>query len=132
MVGAEGGDRRSQGSTWCLLRPQLPTGIRHPEELSLLRAPEKKEKKKKEKEPEEEVYDLTKVILAGGEHWLGGPGAGCRGQAHEAQGWGQGLIDCNLLSRSGTCLIPGNASPLLRQRADGGLLPHAEPATATT
>ncbi|XP_015424469.1 PREDICTED: LOW QUALITY PROTEIN: fermitin family homolog 3 [Myotis davidii] len=40
--------------------------IRHPEELSLLRAPEKKEKKKKEKEPEEEVYDLTKVVLAGG------------------------------------------------------------------
>ncbi|XP_037694074.1 fermitin family homolog 3 isoform X2 [Choloepus didactylus] len=40
--------------------------IRHPEELSLLRAPEKKEKKKKEKEPEEEVHDLTKVILAGG------------------------------------------------------------------
>ncbi|KAK2100259.1 Fermitin 3 [Saguinus oedipus] len=40
--------------------------IRHPEELSLLRAPEKKEKKKKEKELEEEVYDLSKVILAGG------------------------------------------------------------------
>ncbi|XP_074257732.1 fermitin family homolog 3 isoform X2 [Saimiri boliviensis] len=40
--------------------------IRHPEELSLLRAPEKKEKKKKEKEPEEEVYDLSKVVLAGG------------------------------------------------------------------
>ncbi|XP_025771138.1 fermitin family homolog 3 [Puma concolor] len=40
--------------------------IRHPEELSLLRAPEKKEKKKKEKEPEEELYDLTKVVLAGG------------------------------------------------------------------
>ncbi|XP_067604677.1 fermitin family homolog 3 [Pseudorca crassidens] len=40
--------------------------IRHPEEMSLLRAPEKKEKKKKEKEPEEEVYDLTKVVLAGG------------------------------------------------------------------
>lgn len=40
--------------------------IRHPEELSLLRAPEKKEKKKKEKEPEEEVHDLTKVVLAGG------------------------------------------------------------------
>uniref|UniRef100_A0A452T148 Fermitin family member 3 n=1 Tax=Ursus maritimus TaxID=29073 RepID=A0A452T148_URSMA len=40
--------------------------IRHPEELSLLRAPEKKEKKKKEKEPEEELFDLTKVVLAGG------------------------------------------------------------------
>ncbi|XP_058382543.1 fermitin family homolog 3 isoform X1 [Diceros bicornis minor] len=40
--------------------------IRHPEELSLLRTPEKKEKKKKEKEPEEEVYDLTQVVLAGG------------------------------------------------------------------
>uniref|UniRef100_A0A8V8TNT4 FERM domain containing kindlin 3 n=1 Tax=Homo sapiens TaxID=9606 RepID=A0A8V8TNT4_HUMAN len=40
--------------------------IRHPEELSLLRAPEKKEKKKKEKEPEEELYDLSKVVLAGG------------------------------------------------------------------
>nr|XP_054096974.1 fermitin family homolog 3 isoform X2 [Callithrix jacchus] len=40
--------------------------IRHPEELSLLRAPEKKEKKKKEKELEEEVYDLSKVVLAGG------------------------------------------------------------------
>ncbi|XP_032138876.1 fermitin family homolog 3 isoform X3 [Sapajus apella] len=40
--------------------------IRHPEELSLLRAPEKKEKKKKDKEPEEEVYDLSKVVLAGG------------------------------------------------------------------
>ncbi|XP_027628184.1 fermitin family homolog 3 [Tupaia chinensis] len=40
--------------------------IRHPEELSLLRAPEKKEKKRKEKEPEEEVYDLSKVVLAGG------------------------------------------------------------------
>lgn len=50
-----------------LLRPQLPSGIRHPEELSLLRAPEKKEKKKKEKEPEEELYDLSKVVLAGGE-----------------------------------------------------------------
>lgn len=49
------------------LRPQLPSGIRHPEELSLLRAPEKKEKKKKEKEPEEELYDLSKVVLAGGE-----------------------------------------------------------------
>lgn len=47
--------------------PLLPSGIRHPEELSLLRAPEKKEKKKKEKEPEEEVHDLTKVVLAGGE-----------------------------------------------------------------
>lgn len=45
----------------------FPSGIRHPEELSLLRAPEKKEKKKKEKEPEEEVHDLTKVVLAGGE-----------------------------------------------------------------
>lgn len=41
--------------------------IRHPEELSLLRAPEKKEKKKKEKEPEEELYDLTKVVLS--EKW---------------------------------------------------------------
>uniref|UniRef100_A0AC11EFF8 FERM domain containing kindlin 3 n=1 Tax=Ovis aries TaxID=9940 RepID=A0AC11EFF8_SHEEP len=40
--------------------------IRHPEELSLLRAPEKEKKKKKEKEPEEEVYDLTKVVLVGG------------------------------------------------------------------
>uniref|UniRef100_A0A8C9PMT6 Fermitin family member 3 n=1 Tax=Spermophilus dauricus TaxID=99837 RepID=A0A8C9PMT6_SPEDA len=40
--------------------------IRHPEELSLLRAPEKKEKKKKEKGLEEEVFDLTKVVLAGG------------------------------------------------------------------
>ncbi|KFO28457.1 Fermitin family like protein 3 [Fukomys damarensis] len=36
--------------------------IRHPEELSLLRAPVKKEKKKKEKEPEEEVFDLTKRL----------------------------------------------------------------------
>ncbi|ELW65062.1 Fermitin family like protein 3 [Tupaia chinensis] len=45
--------------------------IRHPEELSLLRAPEKKEKKRKEKEPEEEVYDLSKVVLAGGEQRLG-------------------------------------------------------------
>lgn len=67
---------------------QLPSGVRHPEELSLLRAPEKKEKKKKEKEPEEEVYDLTKVVLAGGEHRLGQPGAGRRGQAHGAGGWG--------------------------------------------
>ncbi|XP_072495039.1 fermitin family homolog 3 [Notamacropus eugenii] len=40
--------------------------IRHPEELSLLRAPDKKEKKKKDKEPEEEVFDLTKVVLATG------------------------------------------------------------------
>uniref|UniRef100_A0AAA9SLU9 FERM domain containing kindlin 3 n=1 Tax=Bos taurus TaxID=9913 RepID=A0AAA9SLU9_BOVIN len=40
--------------------------IRHPEEMSLLRAPEKEKKKKKEKEPEEEVYDLTKVVLVGG------------------------------------------------------------------
>lgn len=57
---------------------QLPSGIRHPEELSLLRAPEKKEKKKKDKEPEEEVYDLVKVVLAGGEHSWGRPGAGRR------------------------------------------------------
>lgn len=55
---------------------RLPSGIRHPEELSLLRAPEKKEKKKKEKEPEEEVYDLTKVILAGGEQGPAGLGWG--------------------------------------------------------
>ncbi|XP_074129451.1 fermitin family homolog 3 [Sminthopsis crassicaudata] len=40
--------------------------IRHPEELSLLRAPEKKEKKKKDKEPEEEVFDLSSVVLAAG------------------------------------------------------------------
>ncbi|XP_010836390.1 PREDICTED: fermitin family homolog 3 [Bison bison bison] len=40
--------------------------IRHPEEMSLLRAPEKEKKKKKEKEPEEELYDLTKVVLVGG------------------------------------------------------------------
>ncbi|XP_056657504.1 fermitin family homolog 3 [Monodelphis domestica] len=40
--------------------------IRHPEELSLLRAPEKKEKKKKEKETEEELFDLSKVVLAAG------------------------------------------------------------------
>ena len=59
-----------------LLRSQLPSGIRHPEELSLLRAPEKKEKKKKEKEPEEELYDLTKVVLAGGEHRQAGPTGG--------------------------------------------------------
>nr|6V97_A Chain A, Fermitin family homolog 3 [Homo sapiens]6V97_B Chain B, Fermitin family homolog 3 [Homo sapiens] len=38
--------------------------IRHPEELSLLRAPEKKEKKKKEKEPEEELYDLSYHMLS--------------------------------------------------------------------
>lgn len=60
------------------LRPLLLSGIRHPEEMSLLRAPEKKEKKKKEKEPEEEVYDLTKVILAGGECRRGSPGAATR------------------------------------------------------
>ncbi|XP_038620905.1 fermitin family homolog 3 [Tachyglossus aculeatus] len=40
--------------------------IRHPEELSLLRIPEKKEKKKKEKEPEEKVFDLSQVVIAGG------------------------------------------------------------------
>jgi len=49
-----------------LLKIVEEISIRHPEELSLLRAPEKKEKKKKEKEPEEEVHDLTKVVLAGG------------------------------------------------------------------
>lgn len=62
-----------------LAEAQFPSGIRHPEELSLLRAPEKKEKKKKEKEPTEEVYDLSKVVLAGGEHrpgWLGGGAQG--------------------------------------------------------
>lgn len=107
------------------LRPRVPSGIRHPEELSLLRTLEKKEKKKKEKEPEEEVYDLTQVVLAGGEHGLGGQagrGAGRR------PGLGPGLADRDLPSRGGTCALPGHASPLLRQRPDRGLLPHAEPA----
>lgn len=42
--------------------------IRHPEELSLLRAPEEKEKKKKkEKDPSAEaVHDLTGLVLSGG------------------------------------------------------------------
>lgn len=51
-----------------------PSGIRHPEELSLLRAPEKEKKKKKEKEPEEEVYDLTKAVLVGVSAGWGSPG----------------------------------------------------------
>uniref|UniRef100_A0A2K6EEN8 FERM domain containing kindlin 3 n=1 Tax=Propithecus coquereli TaxID=379532 RepID=A0A2K6EEN8_PROCO len=51
----------SNPRTVILSLPQLFSGIRHPEELSLLR-----KKKKKEKEPEEEVYDLTQVVLAGG------------------------------------------------------------------
>lgn len=65
------------------LRPRLPSGIRHPEELSLLRAPEKEKKKKKEKEPEEEVYDLTKVVLVGGKRRLGQP----RDAAGEGATW---------------------------------------------
>ena len=64
------------------LRPRLPSGIRHPEEMSLLRAPEKEKKKKKEKEPEEEVYDLTKVVLVGGERRLRQP-RGC----HQGGAW---------------------------------------------
>lgn len=74
-VGGAGGHRAGPGPA----EAQLPSGIRHPEELSLLRAPEKKEKKKKEKEPEEEVYDLTKVVLAGGEHRLGRLVGGAQG-----------------------------------------------------
>uniref|UniRef100_A0A8C2PA10 Band 4.1 domain-containing protein n=1 Tax=Capra hircus TaxID=9925 RepID=A0A8C2PA10_CAPHI len=62
--------------------------IRHPEELSLLRAPEKEKKKKKEKEPEEEVYDLTKVVLVGGERRLGQPkDAAGEGGTWERPGW---------------------------------------------
>lgn len=35
-------------------------GIRHPEELSFLKAPEEREKKKKEKDPmTQEIFDLT-------------------------------------------------------------------------
>ena len=70
------------------MRPRLPSGIRHPEELSLLRAPEKEKKKKKEKEPEEEVYDLTKVVLVGGERRLGQPkDAAGEGGTWERPGW---------------------------------------------
>lgn len=43
-----------------------------------------------------------------------------------------GLVDPDLHSRHGSCVVPGDAGPLLRQRPDRGLLPHAEPATAAT
>lgn len=116
------------------MRPRLPSGIRHPEEMSLLRAPEKEKKKKKEKEQEEEVYDLTKVVLVGGECRLGQPrDAAGGGPGRGLGGWGlPGLTEPHLHSRRGPCVIPGDASPLLRQRPDGGLLPHAEPAAAPT
>lgn len=81
-VGGAGGHGAGPGPA----EAQLPSGIRHPEELSLLRAPEKKEKKKKEKEPEGEVYDLTKVVLAGGEHRLGRLGGGAQGPGPQSPG----------------------------------------------
>lgn len=43
----------------------IPTDIRHPEELSLLRPVEEK-KKKKDKDLTEEIYDLTEVPLSSG------------------------------------------------------------------
>lgn len=77
------------------------------------------------------MYDLTKVVLAGGERRPGSCGGSRRGRGLEAWGRGLGLADPDLHSRCGTCLVPGDASPLLRQCPDGGLLPHAEPAAAT-
>lgn len=43
----------------------IPTDIRHPEELSLLRPLEEK-KKKKDKDVNEEIYDLCEVPLSSG------------------------------------------------------------------